>query len=460
MSRASLLLCENPQNGSQTKVTLAMGFFAMVMLALSGCGLTINNPAFAGGSPAPSPATAASSTQIHGHVGGAEWSVSASSIQLYSAGTQGTASNASPLLAKAVQTDTSGNFAITGGYTCPSSTAQLYLVATGGNPGLASGTNNKALSLMTMLGTCGQLSSTAIYPVNEVTTVGSIWPLSSFMASVSEVGSGPADSSFSSAMNLIGELIDPGKATSPGKGIPAGYAVPQTAKLYTLSDDLHACTVSSGGIAGDGSACGQLFSLATAPGMPTPTNTIDAALSLARVNQLSVNGLFQFLPSDAPFQPVLPDAPADWNLNLVPIPAAPTFTPASGTYAPGQQITLTSSTKASTLRYSLDGSPPSATSPIYTGPIMLSSSETVRAIAETEDIDSAISSATFNINTPVDISIAPLNVTLSASQSQLFIAKATGNSNTAVTWKLPQLSARSLLPACIRRRLRLPASKR
>ncbi len=288
---------------------------------------------------------------------------------------------------------------------------------------------------MTMLGTCGQLSSTAIYPVNEVTTVGSIWPLSSFMASVTELGSSPADSSFSSAMNLIGELINPGNATSPGKGIPAGYAV-QTAKLYTLSDDLHACTVSSGGTAGDGSACGQLFSLATAPGMPTPTNTIDAALSLARVNQLSVNGLFQFLPADAPFQPVLPDAPTDWNLNLVPIPAAPTFTPASGTYAPGQQITLSSSTKGATLRYSLDGSPPSATSPVYSGPIMLSSTETVSAIAQTEEIDSAISSATFSTNTTIDISIAPLTATLSASQSQLFVANATGNSNTGVTWKL------------------------
>jgi Chitobiase/beta-hexosaminidase C-terminal domain/Right handed beta helix region/Bacterial Ig-like domain (group 2) len=437
MSQASLLLCENPQDGSQTQVTLAMGFFAMVMLALSGCGLTINNPAFGGSPPAPSPSPtpADSSPQIHGHVGGAEWSVSASSLQLYSVGTQGTASSASPLLAKAVETDTSGNFVITGGYACPSPTAQLYLVASGGNPGLASGTNNKALSLMTMLGPCGQLSSTAIYPVNEVTTVGSIWPLSSFMASVAQLGSSPGDASFTAAMSRISQLINLGNAVSPGTGVPSGYAV-QTAKLYTLSDDLHGCTVSRGGTAGDGSACGQLFSLATAPGIPAPTNTIDAALSLARVNQLSVDGLFQFLPADAPFQPILPDAPTDWNLDLVPIPAAPTFTPASGTYASGQQITLSSSTKGATLRYSLDGSPPSATSPVYDGPFMLSSTETVRAIAQTEDIDSAISSATFSINKTIDISIAPLNATLSASQSQLFTAKATGTSNTNVTWKL------------------------
>src|SRR5271154_840046 len=198
ISRASLLLCDNPQDGSRAQVNLAMGFFAMVMLALSGCGLTINNPAFVGGpsAPSPSPTPADSSPQIHGHVGGAEWLVSASSLQLYSVGTQGTASSANPLLAKAVETDASGNFIIPGGYACPSPTSLLYLVATGGNPGLASGTNNQALSLMTMLGTCRRLSSPAVYPVNEVTTVGSIWPLSSYMASAAQLGSSPGDASF------------------------------------------------------------------------------------------------------------------------------------------------------------------------------------------------------------------------------------------------------------------------
>ena len=139
MSPPSPLLCENHQNAARIRVTLAMGFLAMVMLALSGCGLTINNPAFGGVSPVPSPTPAAadSSPPIHGHVGGAQWSVSASNIQLYSIGTQGTASSAHPLLTKGVVTDANGDFTITGGYVCPSPTSVLYLVATGGNPGLA-----------------------------------------------------------------------------------------------------------------------------------------------------------------------------------------------------------------------------------------------------------------------------------------------------------------------------------
>ena len=437
MAWASLLIWKNPQHLVRTEVTLAMGLLAMMMLALGGCGFTVNNPAFFGGSsaPSPTPTPANSSSQIHGHVGGAQWSVSASTIQLYAVGTQGTGSSATPLLAKAVETDTSGNFVIADGYACPSRTSQLYLVATGGNPGFASGTNNQALSLMTMLGACSRLSSTTIYPINEVTTVGSIWPLASYMASAAQLGSSSSDASFTKSTNQISQLINLGNGVSPGTGVPAGYAV-QTAKLYTLSDDLHACTASSGGTAGDGSACGQLFSLATSPGSASPTNTLNAALSLARANQLSVDGLFQFLPFDAPFQPVLREAPTDWDLDLIPIPAAPTFTPAAGTYSAGQQITLSSTTKGAVLRYTLDGSAPTPNSAAYNTPLTLSSTETVRAIAITDEIGSSISSAAFNVNTAVNISITPLNATLSPPQSQMFTATVTGTSNTNVSWKL------------------------
>jgi hypothetical protein len=34
-----------------------------------------------------------------------------------------------------------GSFTITGDYTCPSGSSEVYLVAAGGNPGLGSGTN-------------------------------------------------------------------------------------------------------------------------------------------------------------------------------------------------------------------------------------------------------------------------------------------------------------------------------
>jgi Chitobiase/beta-hexosaminidase C-terminal domain len=380
----------------RTQAYLAICLLAAA-LGLAGCGLTINNSALSTTSSGTPTGTAANTpVPIQIHVGGPEWSVSGANIQLYAAGTQGMGSSAAPLLAHPVATDSSGDLTITEAYACPSATSQIYLVASGGNPGLASGTNNQALRLLTVLGSCNQLSSSTIYPVNEVTTVGSIWPLSSYMASATQLGSSPADTSFPTALTKISQLVNLVKGVSPGTGVPAGYAV-QSAKLDTLASDLHACVSSSGGTAGDGSPCGQLFSLTTAPGDAAPTDTIDATLHLAQANQLGVEGLFRFVPANAAFQPVLPEAPTDWDLNLVPIPAAPVFVPSGGTYASGQQIML-SSTSGATLHYTVDGSTPSLNSSVYMSPLVLSSAETVRAVAINDAIGSSVSSAAFSVS--------------------------------------------------------------
>jgi hypothetical protein len=77
---------------------------------------------------------------------------------------------------------------------------------------------------------------------------------------------------------------------------------------------------------------------------------------------------------------------------------APTITPSGGTYFYGQTVTLTASSGA-TIRYTLDGSTPTATSPIYSGPITLASgTPTVKAIAIASGITSAMVSNTYTIN--------------------------------------------------------------
>ena len=379
-------------------------------LGLSGCGYSANNSAPASGSPsAPTGTAASTAVPIQLHVGGAEWSVSGANIQLYAAGTQGMASSATALLTQPVATDSSGNLTITEAYACPSPTSQVYLVASGGNPGLASGTNNQALRLLTMLGACNQLSSSTIYPVNEVTTVGSIWPLSSYMSSSTQLGSAAADTSFPAAFTKINQLVNLVKGVSPGTGVPAGYAV-QSAKLNSLASDLHACVSSSGGTAGDGTPCGQLLSLTTAPGGVAPTDTIEAALHLAQANQLSVEGLFRFVPAGAfssPCSQRLPPTGISTSSQFL----RPRYSlRLGGTYATGQQITI-SSTSGATLHYTVDGSTPSLSSSVYTGPLVLSSAETVHAVAITDDISGAVSSATFAVS-PLHLAFAtqPSNV--------------------------------------------------
>jgi hypothetical protein len=413
------------------------GLLCGSVILITGCGLTVNNPVlFNGSSSTPTETAANTPVPIQIHVGGPEWFVSGADIQLYAAGTQGLGSSATALLTQPVATDSSGNLTITETYACPSATSQLYLVASGGNPGLASGTNNQALRLLTVLGSCNQLSSTTIYPVNEVTTVGSIWPLSSYMDSSTQIGSTSADTSFLAALTRVSQLVNLVKGVSPGTSVPAGYAV-QSAKLNTLASDVHACVSSSGGTAGDGSPCGQLFSLTTTPGGGAPTDTIEAALHLAQANQLSVEDLFRFVPGDAAYQPVLPEAPTDWDLNLIAIPAAPVFVPSGGTYASGQQI-MVSSTSGATLHYTVDGSTPSLNSSVYTSPLVLSSAETVRAIAITDDISSTVSSAAFSVGAlHLVFTTQPSNVVTNAPFNPAVAVSIVNNAGSVVQTSAP-----------------------
>src|SRR5271155_2258824 len=89
---------------------------------------------------------------VHGLVHGGQQPVTGSTIQLYAVGNTGDGSAATPLLSPAPVTDANGGFNISGTFNCPSPSSLVYIVATGGNPGLATGSNNPALSLMAALG--------------------------------------------------------------------------------------------------------------------------------------------------------------------------------------------------------------------------------------------------------------------------------------------------------------------
>jgi len=98
-----------------------------------------------------------------------------------------------------------------------------------------------------------------------------------------------------------------------------------------------------------------------------------------------------------------------WNLNWINITSAtpvqqaatPTFTPAAGTYASAQNVTLATTTAGATIKYTTDGSTPTASSPTYTGPINVSASTTIKAIATKAGMtDSPVAAAAYTIQTP------------------------------------------------------------
>jgi hypothetical protein len=66
---------------------------------------------------------------------------------------------------------------------------------------------------------------------------------------------------------------------------------------------------------------------------------------------------------------------------LGPAAATPVFWPPAATYVSVQSVTITDATPGATIYYTTNGSTPTTSSTKYTGPIMVSTSETIKAIA-------------------------------------------------------------------------------
>jgi N-acetylneuraminic acid mutarotase len=83
---------------------------------------------------------------------------------------------------------------------------------------------------------------------------------------------------------------------------------------------------------------------------------------------------------------------------IITIAAAPTFTPAAGTYGQAQWVTLASATPNPTIYYTTDGSTPSENSTQYTGPIAVNATTTIKAIATAIGYtDSPVASAKYTL---------------------------------------------------------------
>ena len=78
--------------------------------------------------------------------------------------------------------------------------------------------------------------------------------------------------------------------------------------------------------------------------------------------------------------------------------ATPAFSPAGGSFTTAQAVTITSATAGATIRYTLNGSTPTASSTLYTGPISVASSTTITAIGLANGLaNSAVASASYTI---------------------------------------------------------------
>jgi hypothetical protein len=88
-------------------------------------------------------------------------------------------------------------------------------------------------------------------------------------------------------------------------------------------------------------------------------------------------------------------------ISVVAITASPTLSPAGGSFNAAQTVAISDSTPGAVVYYTTNGSTPTTSSPVYSGPISVSSAETIEAIATaTGYSSSAVTTAVYTITPP------------------------------------------------------------
>lgn len=95
------------------------------------------------------------------------------------------------------------------------------------------------------------------------------------------------------------------------------------------------------------------------------------------------------------------------TVDALPMAATPTFSPVAGTYMSEQSVTISCETANAAIYYTLDGSDPTENSTLYSAPITVSETTTIKAIAVASGYDnSTIAEATYTINEVITIAEA------------------------------------------------------
>jgi N-acetylneuraminic acid mutarotase len=108
-----------------------------------------------------------------------------------------------------------------------------------------------------------------------------------------------------------------------------------------------------------------------------------------------------------------------WEYQAIETASTPTFSVAAGSYITIQTVAISDTTPGAQIYYTTDGlTTPTTSSTLYVGPITVSTTETIQAIAVAPGYNSsAVASATYTIPPDFSVSASPTSITVTAGQS-------------------------------------------
>ena len=207
---------------------------------------------------------------------------------------------------------------------------------------------------------------------------------------------------------------------------------PVAAGIYTIQCAAPAFTPVAGSY-----GAAQMVTISTATGGATIRYTTDGSMpteTAGTVYNSAVNITANTTLQAIAYMTGMADSPVTTGVYTIQC-AAPTFSPAAGSYGPAQSVTISTSTGGATMRYTTDGSTPSETNgTVYSSAVNISTTATLKAIAYQMGMaDSSITSGVYTINGPCAApTFTPATGTYGAAQS-VTISTTTGGATIRYT---------------------------